>query len=238
MSDDRDTTTRRAVLGVLAAAAGTHAITTLAESAESTTYTGGSMLQQAYQVAGDLYIGPDSAKSNVSADSGRVFVAADTGLEYYGDSGSWEIREVASDIFDLKDASADPSANGEVQRNAGDVKVYSGGAVQNLSNVGSGGSGLSSVTSGTVTATGGAGVPGPAVDTTLTSVSTNQTLQYLVTVYVSSDPTWSADYAWNYEAGHQWDDSAGDLDIDLTVNWDTDPGNGNDLTLAWEVLQP
>lgn len=46
-------------------------------------------LNQAYNVSGDLWIGPDSAKGNVSADSGRVYMAADTQVEYYGDGGSW-----------------------------------------------------------------------------------------------------------------------------------------------------
>ena len=36
----------------------------------------------------------------------------------------------------LLDRAADPAANGELQRNATDVKVYSGGAVRNLSDVG------------------------------------------------------------------------------------------------------
>jgi hypothetical protein len=38
----------------------------------------------------------------------------------------------------LKDEAADPSANGELQRNGSDVKVYSGGSVVNLTDVGGG----------------------------------------------------------------------------------------------------
>jgi len=43
--------------------------------------------------------------------------------------------------LDYNDAAADPAANGEVRRNGTDMKVYSGGAVLNMSNIGSGGSG-------------------------------------------------------------------------------------------------
>jgi len=234
-----DSTTRRSILGVFAAAAGTHILTELAEGDARDTFSGGNMLQQAYNVAGDLYIGPDSAKSNVSADSGRVYVASDTGFEYYGDGGAWETREMATDLMTLSDAGTDPSAAGELQQNGGDVKVYSGGGVKNMTNIGSGsGSGLTSVATGTVTATGGAGVPGPAVDTVLTGVSATQTQQWLLTVYVDSDPAFSADYAFDIAATHRWDDSQGQLDIPLTVDWQVDPGAGNDLTLAWEVLAP
>lgn len=42
-------------------------------------------------------------------------------------------------ILEIDDAAADPSANGEIQRNGGDIKAYSGGSVRNLSNIGAGG---------------------------------------------------------------------------------------------------
>jgi len=41
----------------------------------------------------------------------------------------------------ITDSGADPAASGEFRRNGSDVKVYSGGGVRNLSNVGSGGAG-------------------------------------------------------------------------------------------------
>lgn len=41
-----------------------------------------------------------------------------------------------SQAVEFDDVSSDPSTNGVIQRNGGDVKVYSGGAVRNLSNVG------------------------------------------------------------------------------------------------------
>jgi len=88
------------------------------------------------------------------------------------------------------------------------------------------------VDSGTVTATGGSD---PAVDTAVTT-SLSQTDGFFVRVRVDSDPAFDADYAFNWEYGHVWDDGNSNLDIDLTVNWDTDPGGGNDVTLSWEVL--
>ena len=42
------------------------------------------------------------------------------------------------DKLDVQDTTTDPSANGEIRRNGTDVKVYSGGSVKNLSNIGSG----------------------------------------------------------------------------------------------------
>lgn len=43
--------------------------------------------------------------------------------------------------FTLNDSSTDPTAPGEFRRNSADVKVFTGGSVVNLTNVGSGGSG-------------------------------------------------------------------------------------------------
>lgn len=86
---------------------------------------------------------------------------------------------------------------------------------------------------GTVTATGGSQ---PAVDTTV-STSLSQTAAYDVILYVDSDPAFNADYQYNWDYGHVWDDSTSTLKLDLTVNWDTDPGSSNDLTLRWEAIK-
>lgn len=48
-------------------------------------------------------------------------------------SGYWELE-----TLELLDSTADPSANGELQRNGADLKAYSGGAVRNFSDIGSG----------------------------------------------------------------------------------------------------
>lgn len=55
-------------------------------------------------------------------------------LRYDESAEAWE-----PEVFAFQDTTADPSANGELQRNGADLKAYSGGAVRNLSNIGSGG---------------------------------------------------------------------------------------------------
>lgn len=53
-------------------------------------YGGNAALSEAFQVADDkIWVGPDSAKSTVAAESGRVYMASDTSVSYIGDSGSW-----------------------------------------------------------------------------------------------------------------------------------------------------
>lgn len=93
------------------------------------------------------------------------------------------------------------------------------------------------VAEGNVTATGGAGEPGPAVDTLLTNVTTDAALPYTMAVYTAADPSFDADYAYNFDYSHVWNESESHVDIDLTVNWDTDPGASNDTTLRWEVIE-
>lgn len=60
-----------------------------------------------------------------------------------------------------------------------------------------------------------------------------------VAVYVEGSAGWNADYAFNYDWSHRWSDESGDgtraINIIVTVNWDIDPGSGNDLTLQYEV---
>lgn len=54
-------------------------------------------------------------------------------FRYDGSAGAWVPGK-----FAFEDSTADPSANGELQRNGADLKAYSGGAVRNLSDVGAG----------------------------------------------------------------------------------------------------
>lgn len=90
------------------------------------------------------------------------------------------------------------------------------------------------VATGTVTASGGSS---PAVDTLINNAFTTETQDYVFAVYTDADPAFNADYAYNYDYTHAWDQSGGHVDIDLTVNWDTDPGATNDVTLRWEVVR-
>ncbi|WP_148225507.1 WD40/YVTN/BNR-like repeat-containing protein [Haloterrigena turkmenica] len=79
---------------MLAAAGGVTAVgTALSQSSQKKlgNLFGGTMgLNEAYNVSGDLWIGPDSAKGDVAAESGRVYMAVDTQVEYYGTGDSWD----------------------------------------------------------------------------------------------------------------------------------------------------
>jgi len=206
---------------------------------------GGNNMPAPFKVGERTWKGPLSVRSSVPAEDGNTFIQTDAGPS--GDlfashhyNGSWtkkglEASEATIDRdVSLNDSSTSPSSNGEVRRNGGDVLVYSGGSSRNLSNVGSGGTGVTQIATGTVTASGGSI---PAVQTTITNISTDDDLDYWVALYPDADPTLAADYAFNFDYSHIWDNSAGAWDLDLTVNWDLDPGSGNDVTLRWEVLQ-
>lgn len=89
--------TRRGVLLGAATGMSAAAVNALGQSGDDGHLYGGKMaLSEAYNVAGDLWIGPDSAKSTVSGDSGRVYMASDTQVEYYGDAGSWVKKGIGS----------------------------------------------------------------------------------------------------------------------------------------------
>jgi hypothetical protein len=146
--------------------------------------------------------------------------------------------QALSDIVAAQDAQpgaactwlGDQDATGYGLYNLGELQFADGSTLSSASN----GSGVvNQVATGTVTATGGAS---PAVETHLDGVSGDQLVDYWLVVYVDADPAFDADYAFNFDYIHQWDDDAGQLDLDLVVNWDIDPGSGNDVTLRWEVL--
>lgn len=89
---------RRSLL--VGAIAGGMTVSELAQSLEgvdSSLYGGLAALSQAYNVSGSLWVGPDSAKSTVTASSGRVYLASDTQIDYYGDSGSWVAMGVGTE---------------------------------------------------------------------------------------------------------------------------------------------
>lgn len=78
-----------------------------------------------------------------------------------------------------------------------------------------------------ITLTGGAA---PAADVRLDGVTSDQFQDMTVVVSVDADPAFAADYAFNYDHSRVWDDSAGAVDVDVTANWDVDPGAGNDVS--------
>jgi|GEM_PF-3351978 len=82
-----------------------------------------------------------TAKIDSAAVTAAKIAADAVGADEIGLSitPTWTGNHTFDSTVILADQAADPSANGEVQRNGSDVKVYSGGAVRNLSNIGSGG---------------------------------------------------------------------------------------------------
>jgi hypothetical protein len=106
------TISRRAALGVVG---GIFGIGLIADSAMSqqtteTIASGGSnvAITSATQVAGtQLFIGPDTTKSNVSQQEGRVFQAVDTQVRYYSDGSQWVKLGLGSDQEAVPNVDAD-----------------------------------------------------------------------------------------------------------------------------------
>lgn len=88
--------TRRTMLAALGSSAGLAAALSNNTNNSGNLYGGTMALDEAHNVAGDLWIGPDSAKSNVDATDGRVYKASDTQVEYWGDNGAWKKMGVGS----------------------------------------------------------------------------------------------------------------------------------------------
>lgn len=100
MSDGKLPLSRRQAL-IVGAAGGAGALATVAEALDSdgdtgTLYGGTMALSQAFKIADGIWVGPDSAKSNVAADSGNLYLASNTDVDYYGDGGNWVLRNVGS----------------------------------------------------------------------------------------------------------------------------------------------
>lgn len=82
------TITRRAAVSAVGSILGL----SVADSVSAQQTSGGSSvaITSATRVAGtQMFIGPDSAKSNVSQEAGRVYRATDTQVEYYSDGTQW-----------------------------------------------------------------------------------------------------------------------------------------------------
>lgn len=99
---------------------------------------GGTMaLQQAYKFAegpdGAVWIGPDSAKANVNAASGNVYIASDTQVEYHGDSGSWVKMGVGSSTEPVPSVHTEDARSSEGWLKEADNTISNGTQVENLS---------------------------------------------------------------------------------------------------------
>lgn len=97
---------------------------------------------------------------------------------------------------------------------------------------GGGGSGLTSLATGTVTLTSGGS---PAHDATLGLALAETDDVSVVRVTPDSAGQVAANYGFSTTWWQVWDDAAGSKDVHLQVDWQTDPGSN--LTVAYEVLQ-
>lgn len=77
----------------------------------------------------------------------------------------------------------------------------------------------------------------PAFDGTLNGVTSDQLRDFWVVVSVDADPAFSGDYAYNYDHSRVWDNANSQIDVDVTVNWDTDPGSTNDVSATVYVVE-
>jgi len=84
----------------------------------------------------------------------------------------------------------------------------------------------------TITAVGGSS---PAADVEIIGITEDQIKPLRVDVYLESEPSFSTDYAFNYDYALKWDDTNNQMNLLITVNWDIDPGSGNDIVLRAEV---
>jgi len=90
--------------------------------------------------------------------------------------------------------------------------------------------GVNVLATGTFTHTGGS-----ATSETIAGVTTDQTANLYVEVGVDADPSFSANYAWDYTWGEAWDDTNSQKDVTIDAAWDTDPGSGNDVVLDYRI---
>lgn len=97
---------------------------------------------------------------------------------------------------------------------------------------GSGGGGGTVVDTGTFIAEGG---EFPAFDGVIDGVISDETSTLRVDVSVSQEPSWDLPYGYNIEWGREWDNTNLQVDVAITVVWDIDPGDGNDLDLRYTI---
>lgn len=146
---------------------------------------------------------------------------------FFGEDGDFAIDyDSANDRLELRDEANDTQAF--VPRNSSGNVLTSGGGggvVTTLETSDDAGNSA-------VTASGGST---PAFDGLLGVAVAENT--YLDVGLAPQDPAFNADYDFNFDWSREWDDGAQEMDVRVTVNWDTDPGGGNDVDLDWKVVQ-
>lgn len=154
-----------------------------------------------------------------------------SGIRVLGSTTDITISDVTArkvtTVFDIE-GTATGTVN-TVEVNSADVTTVYGG-IDKLRF----GSDVPPIASGTMTLTGGtAGAQSTAADGAIT----DQLREPVVRMWVNSDPAFAANYGWRKLTPNRlWDDTQGAIDVSPRAEWSTDPGAGNDVTLAYEVL--
>ncbi len=68
-------------------------------------------------------------------------------------------------------------------------------------------------------------------------VTTDETAQLNVSTYVSATNFSGIDYAYADDWWPEWDNADGELDVLIQLDWQTDPGNGNDITVNYTIKE-
>lgn len=135
-------------------------------------------------------------------------------------------RKVAT-LFDIEGTATGTVNNVDVN-GAGVTTVYGG-----IDQLRFGGD-VPPIASGTMVLTGGTA---GAQSTTVDGALADQLREPVVRMWVDSDPAFAANYGWRMlPPDRLWDDTQGAIDVSPRAEWSTDPGAGNDVTLAYEVL--
>lgn len=118
MTDDSDRSarwlTRRLLLSTIGGVSGGLVGANSIEDGYLT--AGDAALQEAYNVSGDLWIGPESALADVPTEAGRVYLASDTNVSYYSDDSSWGLMAVGSDATKVPEVNSESVSVGENTR--------------------------------------------------------------------------------------------------------------------------
>lgn len=151
-SEPAATTTRRGVLAALGIGGFFvgRALSGNSGGGTEATIGGGPMSSQVSHLSVEWLEGSFSDRPSAGVE-GRFFYVSDPNDAEYGnvyadEGGSWSrialgVDELITSLGTIEDSSQDPANNGEIRRNGSDVKVYTGGGVKDLGNIGSGGSG-------------------------------------------------------------------------------------------------
>lgn len=166
-------------------------------------------LQNLKDVFGVSQIKMDTSDNLTAGTADRLCIERDTGRVLYDDGSSFVEVGLSEDQIELGNLGS--KTHGELSNAPID-------------------SHLDVLASGTITLTGGIS---PAFDDVL-GLALSET-EFFDVVLASQGATF--DYAFNYDWGRTYNSSADEMDVNLTVNWDNDPGDGNDVSVDYKIIR-